>query len=120
MPSTTPTATPTASPPVFDVDETQSRDAYVGVTFHYCVFAKGDAPITYSIVKGPPGMTIDPASGHIKWTPTAGDEGDHEVTVQAINAAGTDEYTFTVKVHASGVKPYRLHLPLVAGKPPEN
>jgi hypothetical protein len=109
---TTATFTVTKPPPVaptFQVDESQRRDAYVGEVFHFDVFATGTPPITYSIIQGPPGMTIDANTSRLTWTPADTDVGVASVTVRATNAVGSDEYTFTITVYDK----HYIYLPVV-------
>ena len=39
--------------------------------------------ITYSVEDGPEGLTIDPVSGSVSWTPSFGQEGDHRIELRA-------------------------------------
>ncbi|NWF74171.1 MAG: putative Ig domain-containing protein [Nitrospirae bacterium] len=74
-----------------------------GVAYSYDVEAtdpNGDT-LTYSLVAPAPfGMTIDPASGLIAWTPAA-QVGDNPVTVQVSDGSLSSSQTFTVKVAAA-------------------
>ena len=66
--------------PVLDAIPDQS--ILVGETLSLVAVASdpdGDTP-TYSLDQSPAGMTIDPGSGAIGWTPGAGDVGVHDVT----------------------------------------
>jgi Putative Ig domain/Domain of unknown function (DUF5666) len=73
-----------------------------GVAYSYDVDAtdaNGDT-LTYSLVEPAPfGMTIDPATGVISWTPAA-QVGDNPVTVQVSDGSLVASQTFTVKVAA--------------------
>jgi hypothetical protein len=51
-------------------------------------------PVTYTLVSGPAGMTLDPNSGAGTWTPAPGQDGPTSVTVQETNSAGTSTLTF--------------------------
>jgi hypothetical protein len=51
-------------------------------------------PVTYALVSGPAGMTLDPNSGAGTWTPAPGQDGPTSVTVQETNSAGTSTLTF--------------------------
>ncbi len=74
-----------------------------GVAYSYDVNAtdaNGDT-LTYSLVEPAPlGMTIDPASGLIAWTP-AGQAVDNPVTVQVSDGSLTASQSFTVNVPAA-------------------
>ncbi len=72
-----------------------------GVLYHYDVEAsdaEGDA-LTYSLTQAPAGMTIDPASGLISWTPSATQVGNSAVTVRVTDAHGLQaNQSFTISV----------------------
>ena len=72
-----------------------------GVLYQYDVEAsdaEGDA-LTYSLTQAPAGMTIDPASGLISWTPSATQVGNSAVTVRVTDAHGLQaNQSFTVSV----------------------
>ena len=74
----------------------------VGIAYSYDVDAtdaNGDT-LTYSLLAGafPTGMTINPASGLIAWTPTAGQVGPNPVTVQVSDGFVTVGQSFSVEV----------------------
>ena len=72
-------------------------NAYVGWPYVYNVEATGNPSPGFSILNTPPsGMTINPGSGIIQWTPAA--VGNYPVTVQAHNSIGTDTQPFTISV----------------------
>ncbi len=74
-----------------------------GVAYSYDVNAtdaNGDT-LTYSLVEPAPfGMSIDPVSGLIAWTPVA-QVGDNPVTVQVSDGSLAASQSFTVKVAAT-------------------
>jgi RHS repeat-associated protein len=75
-------------PPV--ANSTPPTDASIGQLLSY-TFAATDpdgTPLTYSIARGPTGMTIDPSTGLISWTPTTADLGTVAVTLVARDAGG--------------------------------
>jgi Putative Ig domain/Domain of unknown function (DUF5666) len=80
-----------------------------GVAYSYDVDAtdaNGDT-LTYSLVEPAPfGMTINPATGVISWTPAA-QVGDNPVTVQVSDGslAGSQSFTVTVAVVAAPAAP---------------
>jgi choice-of-anchor A domain-containing protein/RHS repeat-associated protein len=62
-------------------------------------------PLTYAVLAGPTGMTIDPVSGEITWSPAAADAGPHTVTVGVKDGHGgfdVQNYTVTVSTGAGG------------------
>lgn len=68
--------------------------------------AIGGRPVTWELGKAsgggrvntPAGMSIDPASGLVTWTPRKDQVGDVVVSLTATNAAGSDVQDFTVTV----------------------
>jgi len=95
-------ATPLVLPPTIT-----SQPAFVGTAgalYQYAVRATDPAglALTYSLTASPAGMTIDPASGLINWTPDAGQAGLSLVTVVATNtgsAAASQTFTVLVSVN---------------------
>ncbi len=62
--------------------------------------------LTFSLPLSPPGMTIDPASGAVSWTPGTHQVGMHDVTVQVDDADGHLDFThFAVEVLEINVAP---------------
>jgi RHS repeat-associated protein len=59
--------------------------------------ANGD-PITYSLEVAPTGMSIDPGTGLINWTPTDLQVGANPVTVRATDGSGYQDQSYTVTV----------------------
>ena len=68
----------------------------VGTPYAYDVQAVGDPVLLYELTSAPGGMTIDPATGVISWTPTA--VGSFNVTVRVSNSFGDDTQSFTIVV----------------------
>jgi fibro-slime domain-containing protein len=59
--------------------------------------------LTYSLLSGPEGMTIDSNTGEIFWTPQKRDIGDHEVIVQVMDGwGGYDTQTYIISVVLPG------------------
>ena len=70
--------------------------------------------LTYSLTTFPVGMSIDPASGVILWTPTNAQIGSQTVTVKVSDPqGGSDSQTFTVDVSQNTI---RTTVPLLNGK----
>lgn len=88
-------------PPV--VTSVPPTETNVGGAYLYSVKAvdlEGD-PLVFSLLQAPAGMTLNPVTGEIAWTPTAGQVGQQAVIIQVSNGAGG--YTtqgFAVKVLA--------------------
>ena len=70
--------------------------ATVATPYTYPVTATdpdGDA-LLFTLLDSPAGMTIDPVSGVLQWTPTLGQVGLHPVTIAKPFAIGRSEVTF--------------------------
>ena len=73
----------------------------VDSTYVYAPFAQdadGD-PLTYSLLQAPSGMTINPTSGRIEWTPDAGQLGNQDVQITVDDGhGGTASQQFVIAV----------------------
>ena len=94
---------------------TANTQATVGQPYTYNVDAAGNPDPVYALTASPSGMAINPGTGMITWTPTAGQEGEHSVTVQASNSAGADQQTFVIEATGagSGGPQSKVFIPLV-------
>ena len=70
--------------------------ATVGVAYSYTAVAAGDPSPTFTLTTAPTGMIIDEFTGEVNWTPT--DATDANVTIQAVNSAGTADQSFSIIV----------------------
>ena len=79
-------------------------EAIAGRSYTYDVDATdpNNDPLTFSLLSGPEGATIDPASGQIDWQPTAADIGSQSVVVEASDGRGG---TTQRRVHSLGHRP---------------
>lgn len=88
-------------PPVFESEP--SLEAGVDRPWYYQAVAvdpDGDE-VSYALVSGPQGMTIDTASGLLSWTPGAGYVGQHQVIIAASDDRGnTARQEFELSVTA--------------------
>ena len=75
--------------------------AYVGANYTYDVNAKGSPSPVYNLLSAPANMYIDSSTGLISWSPSVSDVGDHLVSVEAVNSAGSDVQSFTLTVQSS-------------------
>ncbi len=73
-------------------------DAVANEQFSYDVDATGDPSPTFSLSKAPSGMTIDPSTGLIEWLPGEEHGGINHVHVDAVNSAGSQMVSFSVRV----------------------
>jgi predicted RNA-binding protein with TRAM domain len=80
---------------------TPITETMLGYPYTYNVGALGDPAPSYSLLVGVSGMTIDPNTGEISWTPASGQEGVHDISVQAQNSEGTDTQNFQIDVSGS-------------------
>ena len=75
-----------------------SFEAIVGEYFETAVPVAGWPEPELSLVGGPSGLYLDPESMTIQWTPMEGEHGRHEITLGAVNEAGSAEETITIWV----------------------
>ncbi|MBN1447543.1 MAG: putative Ig domain-containing protein, partial [Bacteroidetes bacterium] len=93
--------------------------ARIGVAYVYTVNAFGNPLPEYRLTTAPAGMTIDSRSGRINWTPPAGSEGGHDVTLEASNRSGTAVQSYTIAVSGAATEPHITSTPItetVAGQ----
>ncbi len=57
-----------------------------------------NTPSTFELIDAPAGMTIDPATGLIGWTPSIADAGQQAVIVRATNSAGSTDRTISFEI----------------------
>jgi len=89
------TVPPAMTPPV--ITSIPVTIATVGELYSYDVNASGYPSPTYTLTTYPSGMTIDPNTGLIEWTPGA--PGDFDVEVKASNGQAPDtDQGFTITV----------------------
>jgi hypothetical protein len=53
-------------------------------------------PVTYSLITGPAGMTVNPATGVVSWPTVVG--GTHTITIRGTNSAGFDDEAWLLTV----------------------
>lgn len=83
---------------------TPDTSALVAIPYSDHVEASGNPAPTFSLQQSPPGMTIDPATGLINWTPAAA--GDFTVTVSAANGVNPPAArTFAIHVAKESLCP---------------
>jgi regulation of enolase protein 1 (concanavalin A-like superfamily) len=104
------------NPPVFDPVSLQTVDE--SSPFSLTIVARDPDtpphPVTYSLVNPPQGMTIDPQSGEIRWSPSEDDgPGIYPVTVQAIESVSNLPATlgFSVVVNERNEAPILADIP---------
>ncbi|ADE16340.1 hypothetical protein Nhal_3296 [Nitrosococcus halophilus Nc 4] len=72
-------------------------DASVGIPYTDEVEAIGWLLPHYTLVEGPPDMSLHPDTGRIAWTPSV--VGAFDVTIQVENSEGSDIQDFTINVN---------------------
>ncbi len=104
------------APTVQSKPRTQS---VVGGGYAYLPQAKdpdGDV-LQWSLTNKPTGMSIDPASGLVTWTPAGNQLGDHRVTLVADDGRGgtaSQDYTLTISSQLQNSRPVILSNPPTA------
>ena len=67
--------------------------------------------LTFALASGPRGMTVDPATGMVDWTPTLDQAlAQHPVTVSVSDGFRTVSTSFQVTVRAANTAPYFINL----------
>ena len=89
------------------LDFTPVTVGVVGVPYTCQTAVAGSATgVTYQLLQPPTGMTVNPATGLISWTPDQDQTSTSQVTVQATDAAGnTAKQSYDVDVLASNAAP---------------
>ena len=80
------------------ITSTPINTATVSLLYTYNVDATdpdGDT-LTYALTVSPPGMSINPSTGVISWTPTSAQIGDYNVTVEVTDGEFQDIQSFIV------------------------
>lgn len=93
------------------ITTTPTTTASVGEIYTYNVDAAGDPNMTFGLTAAPNGMTINPNTGLISWTPNENQRGSHIVTVEVSNSFGSDTQSYTLVVN------YEIYLPAVLRTP---
>ena len=91
---------PGCASPSPKIISTPVSEGEVGIAYYYNVNAFGTPKPTYELVTAPGGMSMDPVTGSISWTPAQ--EGSVSVKVKAANNLGFDLQSFTITVKKSG------------------
>lgn len=113
-----PTSTDETVPPYIYVgDDNQPAELAAGEPFTYTIEADGAPQPTYQLLAAPTGMTIDPRSGELSWTPPLDAPTVVTVTIRAVNSAGSDEQSLVLHVRQPQLDPdapdQSFYLPLV-------
>jgi len=114
---------PPDRPPVFTT--TPVVDANVDAPYAYQAQATDpdSDPLTFSVVVGPEGLTIDPTSGLVQWSPAAAQLGPNSVTLQVADGRGgsaVQSYTIEVGQQAGNLAPYITSKPVTSISLPQD
>ena len=100
-------ATPVpASSPVFDAQPTATASVGQPYTFQVAAHATDGGTLGYLLARAPAGMSIDPRSGLITWTPTAGSAAQTSVVLSVYDSrGGHTTLPFTIAVAGVDLPP---------------
>ncbi len=59
---------------------------------------QGDPPVTWSLIDGPAGMTVNQSTGQVSWAACEGSDRPHSITIKAANDAGSDTENWALSV----------------------
>ncbi|MBL0177427.1 MAG: putative Ig domain-containing protein [Ignavibacteria bacterium] len=90
-----------------------STEALADSLYTYDAHADGTPTPTYSLVVSPSGMSIEPSSGLVQWTPQRSQRDSNAVTVKAENTAGYIVKSFSIYVRT---KPLITSMPAKTAK----
>lgn len=96
------------------IDSTPSLTATVNRSYEYNLTGSDpdNDPLLWSLDAAPPGMSIDPEKGVIRWTPTVQQVGEHEVAVRVMDSMGAYVgQIFTITVRGVNVAPTIISTP---------
>ena len=86
------------SPDLPAITSTPPAAADLGAPYEYTPAGTGTPPLWWSLTVRPPGARVDPATGTVRWTPTAA--GEYAFTLRLENDYGSAEQPFLVTVRA--------------------
>ncbi|MBK6848569.1 MAG: putative Ig domain-containing protein [Proteobacteria bacterium] len=78
-------------------------------TYAYDAEANRSDPLTWSLIEGPSGMTVDTATGLVSWTPSPAQRGTHPVRLSVTDGRESTEQSYLLLVSAGAVLPNGLH-----------
>ncbi|MCA9193886.1 MAG: fibronectin type III domain-containing protein [Planctomycetales bacterium] len=79
----------------FDPNGTGASVSLAGQLLEIQVQDASHTPSTFALVSGPSGLTLDPVTGFMQWTPTTADAGTTTIVVEASNSAGVVQQTLS-------------------------
>lgn len=102
------------------------QSATVGVPSAVQVVDSSGEQSVFSVVSGPAGVSINPTTGLLKWTPTANEAGSTKIIVQGKNIFGTSDLTIAFPTYTAPavtdlvVTTDGLNAPTMSWKQPTN
>lgn len=84
------------APPVFDSSPPTSAEC--DRLYQYDLRATSPTPVSFAAVSVPEGLSVDAATGEVRWTPRQEQVGPQPVVLAVTNASGTSEQRFSVEV----------------------
>ncbi len=98
----TPAAEPAPVSPVIAVISDATVQAPASYTGPTPSLTAGTLPVTWSLVAGPEGMTIDGTTGEVSWPTSSAAGSPYTITIQAANTAGSSTQTWHLTVDGGG------------------
>jgi hypothetical protein len=86
----------------FNPNSGGDRYGFAETLFEIQVSDLSNTPSMFELLDAPTGMTIDPMTGLIEWTPTVADAGQKTVIVRATNSAGSTDRTIAFETFFTG------------------
>lgn len=93
--------------PVVDAISSYTACGGIGFTSPAPTLSEGTSPVTWSLVAGPAGASINAATGVVSWPVPA--PGIANVTIRATNPAGSDDEAYTIVVGAAPPAPASIN-----------
>jgi hypothetical protein len=87
------------TPPIIDPISDDSVDEGTAYTGPTPTLSQGSLPVTWSLQTGPAGMTINAATGVVSWPSPTVIGSPHTITIEATNAAGSDQASWNLTVN---------------------
>jgi hypothetical protein len=86
------------APVIAEISDTTISGTLENYTGPTPALTQGTTPVTWSLVAGPSGMTINSSTGIVSWTLPGEPASSYTVTIQATNSKGSDEESWKLNV----------------------
>jgi hypothetical protein len=106
---------PPNRPPLFTSTPIVQANVDTAYTYQATALDTDGDPLTFSVVSGPMGLTIDGSSGLVQWTPTADELGTNAVSLQVSDGRGgtaTQAYSILVQQAPGNLPPFIVSTPV--------